>query len=199
MEVLQNEMLRVTIQPDEVSARIELSQNTDLAWKFQPNVEGDVWVTHGQSQVVAYLREASQKSIRRVSLPDEERVTLFLRGLPGNTGVTVSFALPKGDGIASGSAGILPASSLRVEVEPLPTGTSSRVREVRFPGPIAWETSQPQYTVWPNAAGMILPNDYAQAVSPNGEGVKGRMLRTHPTASHLSRISFAVTFKIASS
>jgi hypothetical protein len=162
MEILQNETLRVSIQPDEVSARIELL-NTDLAWKFQPNVEGDVWVTHGQTQVAAYLREASQKSIRRMSMPDDERLTLFLRGLPGNAALAISFALPKREPV------------LRVEVESPPTGTPSRVREARFPGAIAWETSQPQHTVWPNAAGMLLPNNYAQAISPNGEGLGGRM------------------------
>lgn len=162
METLQNQTLRVTVQPDEVSARIELL-NTDLVWNFQPNVEGDVWVTHGQTQVAAYLREASQKSIRRVSIPDEDRLTLFLRGLPGNTGLAISFALPKRE------------PTLRVEVESLSTGTPSRVREVRFPGAIAWETSQPQHTLWPNAAGMILPNSYDHAISPNGEGLGGRM------------------------
>ena len=162
MEILQNEKLRVTIEPDDVSASIELI-NTDLKWKFQPNPEGDVWVTHVQTEASAYLREASQKTIRRLSLPDEERVTLLLRGLPGNTGLSISFALPKKEAM------------LRVEVEPLPTGTPSRVRAVSFPGPLAWETSQPQYTVWPNAAGMILPNNYDRDISPNGEGISGRM------------------------
>ena len=35
MEILQNEKLRVTIEPDDVSASIELI-DTGLKWKFQP-------------------------------------------------------------------------------------------------------------------------------------------------------------------
>ena len=55
-----------------------------------------------------------------------------------NPPVPFSFNLPNGEAM------------LRVEVETLPTGTTSRVREVRFPGELEWETSQPQHAVWPS-------------------------------------------------
>jgi len=157
-ETLENDEIRVAIDVDQTQARVELNPGGQ-AWEFTPNPDGDVWVKHGQTDAVAYLREAPRKTVRRVRTQREERVTVFLQGLAGNTGVSVTFAVaPRG-------------ATLRVEVESLPTGSSSVVREARFPGPLSFVNTNPEYTVWPNAAGMLLPNRYGNAVSPDGEGL----------------------------
>ena len=161
-EILENDMIRVTIDAAEMSAGVELKPGKQ-AWHFAQNLDGDVWVTHGQTEAVAHLREAPRKTVRRVRTPREERVTVFLEGLPGGTGVSVTFAVPSRGAI------------LWVEVEPLPTGSSSAVREARFPGPLNFVNAEPRYTVWPNAAGMLLPNTYGKAIAPEGEGLAGRM------------------------
>ncbi len=161
-EIIQNKYLRVTINPDKVSATIQLTDG-DIRWKFEPNVEGDIRVSHGLTEVGAYLHEAQRKYVRRVQTPKDERVSLFLEGLPGNTGLVITYTMEPEEPM------------LRVEVEPLPTGTPSRVKEANFPGVLSWNDVEPLYTVWPNSAGMLLPNDYPNAIAPEGEGLSRRM------------------------
>ena len=161
-EILQNKHLRVTINPDKVTATIELT-NGDIRWQFEPNLEGDITVNHGLSEVSAYLHEAPRKYMRRVKTPKEERVSLFLEGLPGNTGLIVTYAIEPEEPM------------LRVEVEALPTGTPSRIKEAKFPGVLSGSDAEPLYTVWPNSAGMLLPKNYPTAIDPEGEGLSRRM------------------------
>ena len=161
-EIIKNRHISVRIRPEELCAQIQLVEK-GLSWRFEPNLDGDVWVRHGQTEATAYLREAPRKTVRRIRRPGEERVTVLLEGLPGGTALSITFALPEDE------------PELRVEVEPLPTGSSSRVVKVQFPGMLSFEDSEPRYTVWPNAAGMLLPNDYPKAVAPEGEKLEKRM------------------------
>jgi hypothetical protein len=161
-EVLQNARLRVVIDPDRMLASVELV-GAGLRWRFDANREGDVRISHGAAAARAFLHEAPRKTVRRVRTPREERVTFFLQGLPGNTGAAITYALEP------------EMAMLRVEIEALPTGSSSRFTDAAFPGPLVWLDSTPQHTVWPNAAGMLLPNDYPAAIAPDGQGLEHRL------------------------
>ena len=161
-EILQNAELLVTVHTDLASASVCL-KGTDLGWVFEPNADGDLTVTHGQTRIAASLRDARSKRVRRIRTASDERVCVFYEGLPGHTGILLSYCL--------GPSG----ATLRVEVEALPTGTASRVVETRSPGRLSWRGANPAHTVWPNAAGMLLPNDYPAAIAPNGEHLADRM------------------------
>lgn len=161
-EIIQNKYLRVTINPDEVKANVQLTDD-DTRWQFEPNLDGDIHVNHGLTEVSAYLHEAPKKYVRRVKTPNDERVSLFLEGLPGNTGLIITYIVEPEEPM------------LRVEVEALPTGTPSRIKEAKFPGVLSWLDAKPLYTVWPNSAGMLLPNDYPSAIAEDGEGLSRRI------------------------
>lgn len=161
-QTLQNEQVMVTIDPELVSFVVQL-KGSDLSWRSEPNADGDLTIHHAQTQAIAHLREAHAKTVRRFRTAADERVCIFHEGLPGNTGAIISFCLPPR------------GATLRVEVEALPTGTTSRITEARYPGQLQWQRSTPVHTVWPNAAGMLLPNDYPTAIDPGGEGVYDRM------------------------
>lgn len=162
METMQNDKLSVAINPDDVSARVEL-KGSGLSWNLGSNPDGDIWVGHGASSAWICAREAPRKSLRRLSLLKEEQAVLLLEGLPGDTALAVSFILPE------------KGNMLRIEVEAAPTGSASRICQVRFPGRVEWERSQPQYTVWPNMAGMLLPRHYPNPIDPEGKCMESRI------------------------
>ncbi len=164
-EILQNDRLLINIDPDTALASVHL-KGEDLAWSFEPSLDADVVVRHGTTEISAHLREARHKRVRRFRTAADERVCLFYEGLPGNTGVLISYCLPES------------GPTLRIEAEALPSGTVSRIAELRYPGPVAWRSSAPSHTLWPNAAGMLLPNNHPTAVTPNGEGIAERLAFT---------------------
>ncbi|MCJ7823113.1 MAG: DUF6259 domain-containing protein, partial [Armatimonadetes bacterium] len=157
-----NEHLRVIVDVQRVLASISL-KGTDLRWQFECNEDGDLSVSHGLTEETALLHEAVCRHVQRVKTPSEERVSLLLEGLPGNTGVTITYALEER------------APCLRVEVEALPTGTTSRITQARFPGHLSWVDNEPRHTVWPNESGMLVPSDYPVAINPEGENLEARL------------------------
>jgi len=144
--VLRNRTLEVQID----SNTFELSvthRKSGLSWAFQRNADADLRIVH-----VAYLRDARKRKVCRFSTPTEERLTFLVSGLPGGVGLSLTFALPSEEDI------------LRIEVEPLPTTSSSYVAEVWYPGPLSPVDDSVEYTVWPNGAGMMIPAHHNQEI-----------------------------------
>jgi len=149
--VLQNETLHVQIDPQTLQCSVA-HRGLGQKWAFQKNADADLRVVHGSTDTLAYLRDARHKKISRFSTPAEERLTCFLRALPGGVGLSITFALPHRKNI------------LRIEVEPLPAASVSSVAEVWYPGQLALIDDEEEYTLWPNGAGMMIPAHHDQKI-----------------------------------
>ena len=153
---MNNGHLTVIICPDAVTMQVS-DAGSGLNWAFKPNSDADIWVTHGKLSVSAYLCDAARKHVQRYKTAHEERVCLFLEGLPGNTGLLLTFALDSH------------SPMLRFELEELPSTSPSRIRNAVFPGHLMQVNGTPRHTVWPTYSGMLLPNDYPEALAEDGK------------------------------
>ena len=149
--VLQNETLRVRIDPDTFQCTV-VRRSSGLKWTFQQNADSDLHVVHGSTETLACLRDARDKEICRFSTPTEERLTYLLRALPGGVGLSITYALPHRENV------------LRIEVGPLPTTSASYIAEVWYPGHLSLIDDQEEYTLWPNGAGTMIPARHDQEI-----------------------------------
>ena len=149
--VLQNETLHVTIDPQTLVCSVA-HRKSGQKWAFQQNADADFRVVHKSTETWGFLGDARQKEILRLSTPNEERLTVLLKELPGGVGLSITFALPYRENV------------LRIEVEPLPTASDSFVGEVWYPGQLALVDDREDYTLWPNGAGMMIPAHHDQEI-----------------------------------
>ncbi|MHB9034425.1 MAG: DUF5696 domain-containing protein [Anaerolineae bacterium] len=149
--VLQNKTLQVLVDADTLTAAV-IHKESGLSWQFKTHLTGEVRINHGTSESIVSWSDARTRTVRRYQTTAEQRLTVNAEGLPGGAAASVTFALP-GDG-----------SSLRIEVEPLPTASVSEIVEVWYPGPLEMVNDQPIYTVWPNMAGTLIPARYDREV-----------------------------------
>ena len=150
--VLQNELLHVQIDPQTLECLVA-HRASGQKWAFQENADADFRVVHKSTDTLGYLRDARQREILRLSTPAEERLTCFLRGLPGGVGLSITFALPHREDV------------LRIEIEALPTTSASSVAEVWYPGRLVLLDDNEAYTLWPNGGGMMIPADHDQEIA----------------------------------
>ncbi len=127
-------------------------RGTGQRWALHSDSEGELRVAHHSTATTAFLRDAREREVYRYSTSAGECLCLHLRGLPGGVALSITFSIPSAE------------DTLRIELEPLPTASSSRIVEVRYPGVLAFEADEIQYTVWPNGAGMILPARHDQEI-----------------------------------
>jgi len=149
---LQNETLlvEVTLEPFRCTVT---RRSSGLQWTFRENAEGDLRVAHGSTNTLAHLRDARAKHVHRYATPTEERLTVDFEGLPGGVGLSITYALPYREDV------------LRVEVEPLPTTSPSCISHVWYPGRLDPIDDEPQYTLWPNGAGTMIPAHYNREIA----------------------------------
>lgn len=145
--LLRNEHLQVEVDADTLTASV-LHLASGLRWQFRTHDTGEVHVSHGTGESTVNWSDARIRTLHRVVTSHEQRLAIFAEGLPGGVAATITFALPNAEPV------------LRVEVEPLPTSSTSEITEVWYPGPLVFENDEPVHTVWPNAAGTLIPAHY---------------------------------------
>ena len=149
--VLRNEHLQVIVDPTTLQAEV-LQLASGLRWTFGRHAEAELQVIYGTTTITARLSDARSITLRRYSTLTEERLGYMLEGLPGNVGLLVTFILPANQAF------------LRIELDPLPSASAATIGEVWYPGPLTSVEDEPQYTVWPNMAGTLIPAHHPQSI-----------------------------------
>ncbi len=148
---LQSEALRVEVTLEPFCCSVT-RRSSGLSWTFRENTDGDLRIVHGSTDTLAHLRDAREKHVHRYSTPSEERLTVDLNGLPGGVGLSITYALVHQEDV------------LRIEVEPLPTTSASTISQVWYPGRLDLVDDEPQYTLWPNGAGTMIPTHHDREI-----------------------------------
>lgn len=152
VDALQNEALRIEVDLDNLQVSVT-DLDSGAKWRFQSDGKAELRIRHGMTDTSSLLQDAREKTVRRFSTPSEERLTVFLRGLPGDVGLAVTLALPPG------------GAMLRVEVEPLPTTSTAKITDLWYPGTLVSEHDETEYTIWPHGAGMMIPARHDQEIT----------------------------------